>query len=171
MADINLLVPKILKWEGGYVNNPFDKGGATNMGVTLAAWQHLGHPTATEEDIKSLTHDDFKIVLRQYWNQWQADRIENQSIAEILVDWVWGSGIWGIKIPQQILGVVADGQVGNKTIEALNAVNPAEFYAKIFQARKEFLAHIVAHNQSQSIFLKGWLNRLNDYQFEETVLT
>jgi lysozyme family protein len=170
MADINLLVPKILKWEGGYVNNPFDKGGATNMGVTLAAWQHLGHPTATEEDIKSLTHDDFKIVLRQYWNQWQADRIENQSIAEILVDWVWGSGIWGIKIPQQILGVVADGQVGNKTIQALNSANQAELYVKIFEARKEFLAHIVAHDESQSIFLKGWLNRLNDYQFEETAL-
>jgi lysozyme family protein len=170
MADINLLVPKILKCEGGYVNNPFDKGGATNMGVTLAAWQHLGHPTATEEDIKNLTHDDFKIVIRQYWNQWQGDRINNQSIAEILVDWVWGSGIWGIKIPQQILGVVADGQVGNKTIEALNSANQTELYKKIFEARKNFLNQIVEHDESQSIFLKGWLNRLNDYQFIEIAL-
>ena len=170
MADINLLVPKILKYEGGYVNNPFDKGGATNMGVTLAAWQHLGHPTATEEDIKNLTQDDFKMVLRQYWNQWQADRIENQSIAEILVDWVWGSGVWGIKIPQRILGVVDDGQVGNKTIEALNSANQIDLYNKIFQARKDFLNQIVEHNPSQHIFLQGWLNRLNDYQFSETNL-
>jgi len=170
MADINLLVPKILKWEGGYVNNPFDKGGATNMGVTLAAWQHLGHPVATEKDIKNLTHDDFKIVLRQYWNQWQADRIENQSIAEILVDWVWGSGIWGIKIPQQLLGVKPDGQVGNKTLTAINGYDAAELHKMIWEAREQFLQNIVKNNASQNIFLKGWLNRLNDYQFEESAL-
>jgi lysozyme family protein len=170
MANIDLLVPKILHWEGGFVNNPFDKGGATNMGVTLAAWQHLGHPTATEEDIKNLTQDDFKIVLRQYWNQWQSDRINNQSIAEILVDWVWGSGIWGIKIPQQILGVVADGQVGNKTIDALNLANQSDFYNKIVEARKSFLNQIVEHNPTQKIFLQGWMNRLNDYQFDETTI-
>lgn len=170
MANIDLLVPKILKYEGGYVNNPFDKGGATNMGVTLATWQHLGHPTATEEDIKNLTPDDFKMVLRTYWNQWQADRIENQSIAEILVDWVWGSGVWGIKIPQRILGVADDGQVGNKTIEALNAANQADLFNEIMQHRKYFLEEIVANNSSQSIFIQGWLNRLNDYQFSETNL-
>ena len=170
MSDINLIVPKILKYEGGYVNNPHDLGGCTNMGVTLAAWQHLGHPTATCEDIKNLTKDDFKMVLRQYWNMWQADRINNQSVAEILVDWVWGSGVWGIKIPQRILGVVADGQVGDKTIQALNAANQAELYAKIFQARKDFISQIVANNPSQNIFLKGWMNRLNDFKFIESVI-
>jgi len=170
MADINLLVPKILKWEGGYVNNPFDKGGATNMGVTLATWQHLGHPTATEDDIKNLTQDDFKMVLRQYWNQWQADQIVNQSIAEILVDWVWGSGIWGIKIPQQILGVVADGQVGAHTLAAINSANQADLFNKLFEARQNFLNQIVDNNPTQKVFLQGWLNRLNDYQFNDSAI-
>ena len=170
MADINLLVPKILKWEGGFVNNPLDAGGATNMGVTLAAWQHLGHPAATEEDIKSLTQDDFKVVLRQYWNQWQADQIVNQSMAEILVDWVWGSGIWGIKIPQQILGVVADGQVGAHTLAAINAANQADLFNKLFEARQNFLNQIVDNNPTQKVFLQGWLNRLNDYQFNDSAI-
>lgn len=38
MADIKVLVPFILSWEGGFVNDPDDKGGATNKGVTIATW-------------------------------------------------------------------------------------------------------------------------------------
>lgn len=32
MADVMKLVPYILKWEGGFVNDPQDLGGATNYG-------------------------------------------------------------------------------------------------------------------------------------------
>jgi hypothetical protein len=34
-----------------------------------------------------------------YWDKWKADKIENQSIANLLVDWVWTSGKWGIIFP------------------------------------------------------------------------
>ena len=30
MANVNQLAPFILKWEGGFVNDPADLGGATN---------------------------------------------------------------------------------------------------------------------------------------------
>ena len=33
MANVNQLAPFILKWEGGFVNDPADLGGATNMDV------------------------------------------------------------------------------------------------------------------------------------------
>ena len=36
MANFDLYFPTLLKHEGGYVNDPKDKGGATNLGVTLA---------------------------------------------------------------------------------------------------------------------------------------
>lgn len=47
-------------------------------------------------------------------------KLKNQSIANILVDWYWGSGKWGIVIPQRILGLTADGVVGPKTLDKIN---------------------------------------------------
>ena len=62
------------------------------------------------DDIKLLSTADAVSVLKQnYWNRWKADQIANQSVAEILVDWVWGSGKWGIVIPQRLLKVTDDG--------------------------------------------------------------
>ena len=46
----------------------------------------------------------------------ELDNIYNE---DCLVDWVWGSGVWGLKIPQDMLGVKADGQVGPKTLAVL----------------------------------------------------
>ena len=39
MTEIKNLAPWILKWEGNFVNDPLDKGGATNKGVTIAVWK------------------------------------------------------------------------------------------------------------------------------------
>jgi lysozyme family protein len=165
MADITKLSPLILKWEGGYVNDPLDKGGCTNMGVTLAAYQKHIDAKGTCADVKAMTKEDFEIVLREYWNRWKADQINNQSIANILVDWVWGSGVWGIKKPQKILGVVADGQVGDKTIAAVNAYDPQKLFAIIYVSRLQFLDNIVKNNPSQERFIKGWKNRLADFKY------
>ena len=170
MAKIEVLAPIIAKWEGGFVNDATDKGGATNMGVTIATWKqvgydknHDGHIDVT--DIKMLDKDDFKFVLKRYWNTWKADEIVNQSIANILVDWVWGSGKWGIIIPQRLLGLNDDGIAGNNTLIHLNSTNQKQLFDNIFNARVKFLNDIVARNPSQNKFIKGWLNRLNDFKF------
>ena len=48
MADYQKLVPIIKKWEGGFVNDPSDSGGATNKGVTLSRGfeETFGHTMA-----------------------------------------------------------------------------------------------------------------------------
>ncbi|MDM1396055.1 peptidoglycan domain protein [Myroides odoratimimus] len=172
MADIEKLAPKIAKWEGGYVNDPKDRGGATNMGVTIATWKQVGYDknndgVINEKDIKLLTHDDFKYVLRKYWDVWKADQINNQSIANILVDWVWGSGKWGVIISQRILGLKEDGIVGPATLNAVNSANQKELFGKIYQEREKFLNNIVKNNPSQKRFINGWMNRLRDFKFIE----
>jgi len=171
MAKIELFAPKILQYEGGFVNDPKDKGGATNMGVTLATWRMVGYDKdgdgdIDEDDIKLLSKEDaVKVLKLNYWNRWKADQITNQSIAEILVDWVWGSGKWGIVIPQRILKVVDDGIVGSGTLFALNSANQRGLHASIFQARKTFIEELVKNHPDQFKFFNGWMNRLNNFKF------
>ena len=173
-SKIEKLAPIVAKWEGGFVNDPIDKGGATNMGVTVGAWKQLGYDKngdglINNADMKLLSKDDFKFVLRKYWDKWQADKIKNQSIANILVDWYWGSGKWGIVIPQRdILGVPADGLVGEKTIAKLNEMidkDSEDLFEKIYAARVNFSDNVVKNNLSQERFIKGWKNRLADFKF------
>lgn len=175
MANIDKLIPHILKWEGGskFTNDPLDRGGATKYGITLntliSNHYDINHDGKVNvDDVKALQLEDFKKILKkQYWDRWKADDIVNQSLANLLVDWLWGSGKHSILIPQRLLGVPADGIVGQKMINALNGANQKLIYNKVWQARKEFYENIVKNNPSQIKWLKGWMNRLNDLKFSE----
>lgn len=164
------LVPFILKWEGGFVNDPDDLGGATNRGVTIGTYatycKKKGYPAPTVERLKNLSEKDWAEILKtMYWDRWKADLISSQSVANILVDWVWASGINGIKIPQQVLGVTADGIVGAKTLAALNTRNPKELFEEIKEARVQFIEDICSKRPANNKFKKGWLNRINNLQY------
>ena len=117
-------------------------------------------------DIKLLTPDDAMIVMKVgYWDRWRSDVIKNQSVAESLVEWVWGSGKWGVVIPQRILGVTDDGRVGMQTIAAVNSTDPKELHEKIRLAKLQFIADLIKNNPEQVRFKNGWVRRINEFVF------
>jgi len=170
MAKIDPLVPIEFNVEGGKVNNRSDKGGQTNMGVTLATWKSQGYDKDGDGDIDAadlnlINHADVVGLLQTRWNMWKANSIKNQSIANIVVDWVWNSGGWGIKKPQEVLGLTPDGVVGPKTIAAINSGEQSEVFKKLWLSRKKFFEDICKNDPSQLVFFKGWINRLNTFKF------
>ena len=173
MANVNDLAPLILKWEGGFVNDPKDRGGATNMGVTLNTWKRVGYDKDKDgdidvKDLKLLSKEDVvkKVLKPYYWDKWRADEINNQSIANILVDWVYTSGKYGITKVQAMLNLKPDGVVGNKTLSAINDYpNQRQLFQRIKNERLAFIDRIVKNNPSQRRFLKGWKNRVNAFKY------
>ena len=192
MAKVELLLPIILKWEGGFVNDPADSGGATNKGVTLATYKayrkaHKMKPP-TVEDLKRITDDEVLAILKEFfWDKMQADEIKNQSIANLCVNTLWGSGKGYIKTIQSVLGVKQDGVVGPVTLAKINGWQPQkDLFDRLWWRRKKFFEDIVATSvkayekkigrpamereklkYTNKRFLRGWLNRLNDFRYED----
>lgn len=171
MADPKKLIPFILKWEGGFVNDPDDLGGATNKGITIGTFSEYrkrkGLPSPTVQELKNLSGNEwYEIFKTMYWDRWRGDEIKNQSVANILIDWVWASGVHGIRRPQAILGVVPDGIVGAKTIAALNAAHPGRVFEAIKADRANFIDEICKARPKNEKYRKGWMNRINAIKYE-----
>lgn len=171
MADFKKLIPHILKWEGGFGNDPADLGGATYRGVTLATYEAYcrkkGYPRPTVERLKNMPMSQWEEIFKtMFWDRWHGDDIKSQSVADMLVDWLWCSGVYAIKIPQKMLGVTIDGIVGPKTIEAVNRRNQRELFDDLKKERAAYLERICVSRPANRKFLKGWLNRLNSLKWE-----
>jgi len=171
MAKVELGAAKSLQWEGGKANDKIDRGGLTNMGVTLTTWKSLGYDINHDgvidgKDLMLITRKDAINIYKQFWNRWKADEIINQSVANILADWVWCSGSWGILIPQRILELKKDGIVGSATLAAVNKIDQAMFFDFVQTARLNFVENICHADTSQYRFLGGWKNRINAFTFE-----
>ena len=167
MADYRKLKPFILRWEGGYINDQADLGKQTNKGVTLSTYRSVFGKNKTVSDLKKITDKQWEFIFKKfYWDKWKADDIKDQNVANILVDWLWCSGSYGIKIPQRVLGVSVDGIVGSKTIAAINARDGRELFDTIKQERKDFIDRICQTRPQNRKFKNGWMNRINSLAYE-----
>ena len=192
MANIEHFIPFLIKWEAGiskksnetneslfqrarktgWADDPDDLGGQTMVGVTMATYEEYcrrkGYPKPTTGRLMDLSYNDWKSILKMlYWDRWNADEIRSQSIAEIVCDFVWASGVHGIKVPQDLVGVIHDGIVGPKTLAAVNSRNPRELVDQIKIARFDFIEDICRKHPANNKFKRGWMNRINDIKFEE----
>ena len=167
MADYKNVIPKILKWEGGYAAN-IDGKTCTMKGITLQTFRNHYGRNKNCNDLRKITDEQWEYIFKNsYWDRWKADSIESQAIANLLVDWVFTSGVYGIRYPQAVLGVVVDGKVGAKTLAAINNhPDKKKLFQQLWERRKRHFETIAANNKSKKKFLSGWLKRLADFKYE-----
>ena len=151
---------------GKTTNHKNDKGGWTNAGVTLKTFRAFYGQDKTVDDLRAMTMEQWRHISKSYWDECKGDKIANQSIAEIVVDWNYNSGIAGRKGTQKALGLVVDGIFGPKTLAALNDGPQKCVFCKIKDAREKYFRELVERDPSQAGNLDGWLNRLKRFSYD-----
>ena len=168
MADFKKYAPKLLQIEGEYIYHPADKGGPTMKGVTLRTYQDHYGSHKTINDLKSISYGEWQHIMKSgYWDKCKADEIENQSVAEILVDWCVNSGLVGLRRVQELVGAKPDGIAGPITLSLINSSDPRMLFDRIKAARNQFYINRVKLNPSQKVFMPGWMNRLGLFEYYE----
>jgi lysozyme family protein len=154
---------RVLKHEGGYVNDRLDSGGRTNLGVTQRVWEEfVGHPVS-EADMRALTPEKVgKLYKQKYWNSAYCEVLP-KGLDYVVFDFAVNAGTGrSVKTLQQVIGVVADGIIGPRTMAAINGANTKNLVAKFSDARTDFYQGIVARKPDQARFIRGWLNRVEE---------
>lgn len=149
----------MLKSEGGYVNNPADPGGMTNLGVTKATWENWVGRASDEAEMRSLTADKVEpLYKKKFWDAVRGDELP-VGLDYLVFDFGVNAGPGrAIKVMQSAVGVTPDGGFGPLTLAAVQAIDPVELIDKFSQAKEDFYRSLGTF----ATFGKGWLNRVVD---------
>ena len=147
------IIEVVLEHEGGYVNDPDDPGGETNFGIAKRS-----HP---DVDIANLTEEGAKeIYYQDYWMK-NRDPQMPEDLKHIYFDMCVNQGRGrAVKILQRSANakgadLVVDGELGPKTISALNGVE----IDRVRAYRIKYYADLVTRKPDLEKFYFGWFRR------------
>ena len=151
----------VLKSEGGWVNNPNDPGGETNLGVTKRVWEEwVGHPV---ESLKKLSKDDVAPLYEQkYWRPCYGEVLPRGLDLVVFSMAVNAGPGRSVKLLQSSIGCVPDGIIGPRTRELICSSNIANLISKFSESRREYYRSL----KTFPIFGKGWLARVDKEESE-----
>lgn len=150
-ANFERCLSFVLKHEGGYVNDPQDPGGETNMGISKRSYP--------SENMKGMTRARAGLIYRRdYWDAVRGDELP-AGLDLVAFDAAVNSGVSrGAKWLQEAVGVPADGKVGPQTLAAANAAHPEAVIDRACGLRLAFLRKLPTWGR----YGKGWGRRVED---------
>jgi lysozyme family protein len=155
MSDPKIAIGLTLQHEGGYVNNPNDSGGETNMGIT--------QKDMPGQDMKTLTVEQATAYyLENYWKLFYS-QIFDQNIASKLFDSgvLFGVGT-AVKVLQATVKTIpVDGIFGSQTLEIINHSEPISLLAAYKISLVSHALAVVNANPNDRVFFAGWVKRIN----------
>lgn len=166
----------ILQHEGGYVNDPNDRGGETNMGITIATWRAYASGDlgieATSNTLRNMTKEQAEVIYyNHYWEPKGFCKLESTKIALMIYDWTITSGRAITQIRKMLhneynINLVVNNTMDDDMIHCINAIeDQGQLLSRIAEIRKEYYRSLTITDgepNSQVRFLNGWINRVND---------
>lgn len=135
MADYRHAITKVLRTEGGYANDKDDSGGETYRGVSRNNWprwtgwpfidqakKRPGFPKSLST-ISGLQDSVIAFYRDQFWRHIGGDFIDDQDIADLLIDAAVNEGIKpAVKRAQKIVGITQTGVFSEELKTKLNSL-------------------------------------------------
>jgi len=160
-SNFNVALQLILRFEGGYVNDPADKGGETNKGIIKKVYDayrtSIGKPI---QSVKNISDEEVKdIYYKNYWLAAKCDKLP-VDVDTVHFDAAVNCGpTQAAKFLQRSIGVNADGVVGDTTLAKVNSMSSKVVVKSYVSSRIDFYIDLVIKDVTQVKFLKGWIRR------------
>ncbi len=162
--DFAKALKQVLKYEGGYVNDPDDPGGATNMGVTQKVYDAYrktkGLPSSP---VKGISKDEVAAIYEErYWKASRAAYLKwplSLAVFDTAVNFGVGRAN---EFVAKALGLEGSTKWNPKASELIHDADPKTVALNIVQQRIDYRHARVKKSPKSAKFLKGWLNRDND---------
>ena len=145
MKQNDIYYPQMVKFvlarEGGYVNDPKDKGGETNKGITHTTYDSYRRSKGLpKQSVKYMTDEEMhEIYYNNYYKASGADMIDNPRLAMYVFDTAVNMGV----------SVAKD--LYKKSNDNLD---------KFKQLRRNKYEAYVKNDPTQKKYLQGWNNRV-----------
>jgi lysozyme family protein len=181
MANFDPIFNLTLKHEGGFQQLPNDSANyvngkliGTNKGISAIGYYDFYKKIPTVEQMKNLTFDQAKAIYKKnYWDKINGDKINNQSVAELMFQFIIGSGASQLSDLKDIANKIAgkkllasvDKTFTDAEAQIINSLPADKYWAALKAWRHAFFIRLVNAKPKLKQFLKGWQNRLNSYVF------
>jgi len=167
-------IKKVIRFEGGYVNDPYDSGGETYKGISRKFnpnWKGWEIIDSIEDKSKLDENKELeKLVVEFYFSLFRDSLsnvvyLANEKLGINYFDAVVNMGRRAaVEILQESINsfgeeLKVDGVLGKKTILALNRVKDKDIVNKFKEFRVKRYIKIAKKNPKNLKFLLGWVNR------------
>lgn len=185
MANFEKIVQISFNWEGGYSAYSNDTASwcdnkliGTNRGISAIAYKGYYGYCPSVAQLKALTEDQAKAIYKKlFWDKLQLDYVKNDSVAQMMFQYIIGSGASQISDLKAIANDTAGHELFKEndtpfTIDQakdINGLNQKRYFENLQQWRLDFFDRLVASNPSLKMYLQGWRNRTLSYHYEGSI--
>ena len=152
---------RVFKNEGGFQNDPKDRGnwtsGRIGVGQLLGTKYGISAMTYPTLDIRNLSYEAARAIYkRDWWDKLGMERYP-QALQYQMFDAALNHGSGRAnKMLQRAVGAMPDGIIGPNTRAKVAATDPNDLLLMFLSERLEFFTHVTTWDR----FGKGWARRI-----------